>query len=86
MRILILLLFCLNITYVKADEIYNLLKIPNLEIFKLKSKNNIILFIISFVWIKSGMFNALDTIVVWLPTEPSSNIIPFNWCLKERII
>ena len=41
MRILILLLFCLNITYVKADEIYNLLKIPNLEIFKLKSKNNI---------------------------------------------
>jgi len=37
MRILILLLFCLNITYVKADEIYNLLKIPNLEIFKLKS-------------------------------------------------
>ena len=41
MRILILLLFCLNITYVNADEIYNLLKIPNLEIFKLKSKNNI---------------------------------------------
>ena len=41
MRILILLLFCLNITYVKADEIYNLLKIPNLEIFKLKNKNNI---------------------------------------------
>ena len=40
MRILILLLFCLNITYVNADEIYNLLKIPNLEIFKLKSKNN----------------------------------------------
>ena len=41
MRILILLFFCLNITYVNADEIYNLLKIPNLEIFKLKSKNNI---------------------------------------------
>ena len=41
MRILILLLFCLNITYVNADEIYNLLKIPNLEIFKLKSKNNL---------------------------------------------
>ena len=41
MRILILLLFCLNINYVNADEIYNLLKIPNLEIFKLKSKNNI---------------------------------------------
>jgi len=42
MRILILLLFCLNINYVNADEIYNLLKIPNLEIFKLKSKNNIL--------------------------------------------
>ena len=41
MRILILLLFCLNIAYVNSDEIYNLLKIPNLEIFKLKSKNNI---------------------------------------------
>ena len=41
MRILILLLFCLNITYVNADEIFNLLKIPNLEILKLKSKNNI---------------------------------------------
>ena len=41
MRILILLLFCSNITYVKADEIYHLLKIPNLEIFKLKSKNNV---------------------------------------------
>ncbi|MDC3145705.1 putative zinc-binding metallopeptidase [Candidatus Pelagibacter sp.] len=41
MRILILLLFFINIAYVNADEIYNLLKIPNLEIFKLKSKNNI---------------------------------------------
>ena len=41
MRILILLLLCLNISYVKADEIYNLLKIPNLEIYKLKSENNI---------------------------------------------
>ena len=41
MRILILLLLCLNITYVNADEIYNLLKIPNLEIFKLKNNNGI---------------------------------------------
>ena len=41
MRILILLFFCLNITYVNAGEIYNLLKIPNFEIFKLKSENNI---------------------------------------------
>ena len=32
---------CLNISYVKADEIYNLLKIPNLEIYRLKSENNI---------------------------------------------
>ena len=42
MRILILFLLCLNISYVKADEIYNLLKIPNLEIYKLKSENNIL--------------------------------------------
>ena len=41
MRIFILFLMCLNISYVKADEIYNLLKIPNLEIYKLKSENNI---------------------------------------------
>ena len=41
MRIFILFLLCLNISYVKADEIYNLLKIPNLEIYKLKSENNI---------------------------------------------
>ena len=41
MRILILFWLCLNISYVKADEIYNLLKIPNLEIYKLKSENNI---------------------------------------------
>ena len=41
MKILILLLFCLNITYVNANEIYNLLKIPNLEIFKLKNNNGI---------------------------------------------
>ena len=42
MRILILLLLCLNITYVNANEIYNLLKIPNLEIFKLKTGNKAI--------------------------------------------
>ena len=41
MRILILLLFFINIAYVNADEIYNLLKIPNLEIFKLKNNNGI---------------------------------------------
>ena len=41
MRILILFWLCLNISYVKADEIYNLLKIPNLEIYKLKSENSI---------------------------------------------
>ena len=41
MRIFILFLLCLNISYVNADEIYNLLKIPNLEIYKLKSENSI---------------------------------------------
>ena len=41
MKILILFVFIFQISYVNADEIYNLLKIPNLEIYKLKNDNNI---------------------------------------------
>ena len=41
MRILILFILCFNFSYVNADEIYNLLKIPNLEIYKLKNDNKI---------------------------------------------
>ena len=40
----IIILFILNISVfhsVNADEIYNLIKIPNLEIYKLKNENNI---------------------------------------------
>jgi len=41
MRILILFILCFNFSCVNADEIYNLLKIPNLEIYKLKNNNKI---------------------------------------------
>ena len=41
MKILILFVFMFQISYVNADEIYNLIKIPNLEIYKLKNDNNI---------------------------------------------
>ena len=41
MKILLLFILIFQISYVKADEIYNLIKIPNLEIYKLKNNNNI---------------------------------------------
>ena len=41
MKILFLFIFLFHISHVNADEIYNLLKIPNLEIYKLKNDNNI---------------------------------------------
>ena len=41
MKILLLFILIFQISYVKADEIYNLIKIPNLEIYKLKNDNNI---------------------------------------------
>ncbi len=41
MKILILFILLFHISYVNADEIYNLLKIPNLEIYKLKNNNKI---------------------------------------------
>ena len=41
MKILILFVFMFQISNVNADEIYNLIKIPNLEIYKLKNNNNI---------------------------------------------
>ena len=41
MKILILFVFTFQISFVIADEIYNLIKIPNLEIYKLKNDNGI---------------------------------------------
>ena len=41
MKILFLFILIFHISHVNADEIYNLLKIPNLEIYKLKNDNNI---------------------------------------------
>ena len=41
MKILILFILLFHISHVNADEIYNLIKIPNLEIYKLKNDNNI---------------------------------------------
>ena len=41
MKILFLIIIFFQITHVNADEIYNLLKIPNLEIYKFKNNNNI---------------------------------------------
>ncbi len=41
MRILLILISIAFITAVKADEIYNLIKIPNLDIYKIDKKNKI---------------------------------------------
>ena len=41
MKILILFILIFHISHINADEIYNLIKIPNLEIYKLKNNNNI---------------------------------------------
>tara|TARA_B100001057_G_scaffold4074_1_gene3649 strand:- start:209 stop:949 length:741 start_codon:yes stop_codon:yes gene_type:complete len=41
MKILFLFFFLFHISLVNADEIYNLVKIPNLAIYKLKNENNI---------------------------------------------
>ena len=41
MKILFLFILIFHISHVNADEIYNLLKIPNLEIYKLKNDNKI---------------------------------------------
>jgi len=41
MRILLILLLALQINSLKADEIFNLVKIPNLEVFKLKNSNGL---------------------------------------------
>ena len=41
MRILLILILIASITAVKADEIYNLIKIPNLDIYKIDTKNKI---------------------------------------------
>ena len=41
MRILLILILTTFITAVKADEIYNLIKIPNLDIYKIDTNNKI---------------------------------------------
>jgi len=41
MRILLILILTAFITAVKADEIYNLIKIPNLDIYKIDTNNKI---------------------------------------------
>mgnify|MGYP001408951645 CR=1 FL=1 len=41
MKILFLFILIFHISNVNANEIYNLLKIPNLEIYRLKNNNNI---------------------------------------------
>ena len=41
MRILLILILIAFITAVKADEIYNLIKIPNLDIYKIDTENKI---------------------------------------------
>ncbi len=41
MRLLLILFFVLHLTSLKADEIYNLLGIPNLEVYKLNNSNGI---------------------------------------------
>ena len=41
MKILIFFILLFQILHVNADEIYNLIKIPNVEIYKLKNNNNI---------------------------------------------
>ena len=41
MRLLLILLITLQVNSLKADEIFNLLKIPNLEVYKLNSSNGL---------------------------------------------
>ena len=41
MRILLVLLLTMQINSLKADEIFNLVKIPNLEVYKLNNANGI---------------------------------------------
>ena len=41
MKVILLFIILFQFCHVNADEIYNLIKIPNLEIYKLKNKNNI---------------------------------------------
>ena len=41
MKILFLFILIFHISYVNADEIYNLIKIPNLEIYNIKSPNKL---------------------------------------------
>ncbi len=41
MKIILLFILIFQFFHVNADEIYNLIKIPNLEIYKLKNENNI---------------------------------------------
>ena len=41
MRLLLILLLTLQINSLKADEIFNLLKIPNIEVYKLNSSNGL---------------------------------------------
>ena len=41
MKVILLFIILFQFSHVNADEIYNLIKIPNLEIYKLKNENNI---------------------------------------------
>ena len=41
MKVIFLFIILFQFSHVNADEIYNLIKIPNLEIYKLKNENNI---------------------------------------------
>ena len=41
MKVIFLFIILFQFFHVNADEIYNLLKVPNLEIYKLKNENNI---------------------------------------------
>ena len=41
MRLLLILLITLQVNSLKADEIFNLLKIPNLNIYKLNNSNGL---------------------------------------------
>ena len=41
MRLLLILLLTLQINSLKADEIFNLLKIPNLDVYKLNNLNGL---------------------------------------------
>ena len=41
MKFIFLFIILFQFFHANADEIYNLLKIPNLEIYKLKNENNI---------------------------------------------